>query len=185
MSFIRVRTSGTNMSYTLEGMRADPTFVPFAEVYTQLKQGKLDAAITGAKAGHTQRWYEVSQHLTGPFTYMPMGFATMSRETWESMPRDLQAIITEEGAKMELENLRLAAQWNEQGVADNVEAGMEYMPWSEEMKEFVFVEGALGMALPEWVKRVGREEIEIWNRVVAPLAGVRIERDETLTRIGN
>ena len=182
---MRVRTNGTNMSYTLEGMRAEPTFVPFAEVYTLLEDGRLDAAITSANAGHTQRWYEVSQHLTGPFIHMPMGFATMTRETWESLPPDLQAIIIEEGAKMELENLRLAAQSNEQGVTGNVEVGMEYLPWSDEMKEFVFVEGVLDIALPAWVQRVGGKERGVWNRVVAPLAGVRIESDGSLTRTGN
>ena len=79
---------------------------------------------------------------------MPMGFETMKVDTWNRFPADLQAIIIEEGAKMELENLRLAAVWNETGVKVNVDAGMTFILWSDQMKDFVYAEVALGRVLP-------------------------------------
>ena len=99
------------------------------------------------------------------------------------IPPDLQAIIIEEGAKMELENLRLAAVWNETGVKVNVDAGMTFLEWSAEMKQFVYEEVALGRVLPNWIKRVGPEEIAIWNEIVSPWAKVWIEDDGSLTFI--
>ena len=172
---LKTRSHGTTMTDAINGLGGEGQFMAFAEVYTALERGILDAGVTGAHAGHGQRWYEVTDNLIGPFISMPMGFETMNVDTWNRIPADLQAIIIEEGAKMELENLRLAAVWNETGVKVNVDAGMTFIPWSNEMKDFVYEEVALGRVLPNWIARVGPDEIAIWNDIVAPWAKVQIE----------
>lgn len=178
---LKTRSHGTTMTDAINGLGGEGQFMAFAEVYTALERGILDAGVTGAHAGHGQRWYEVTDNLIGPFISMPMGFETMNKDTWGRIPADLQAIIIEEGAKMELENLRLAAVWNETGVQVNVDKGMTFVPWSDEMKQFVYEEVALGRVLPNWIVRVGPEEIAIWNEHVAPWAKVQIEDDGSLT----
>ena len=180
---LKTRSHGTTMTDAINGLGGEGQFMAFAEVYTALERGILDAGVTGAHAGHGQRWYEVTDNLIGPFISMPMGFETMNRDTWGRIPEDLQNIVIEEGAKMELENLRLAAVWNETGVKVNVDKGMTFMPWSDEMKEFVYEEVALGRVLPNWIVRVGPEEVAIWNDIVAPWAKVQIEADGQLTFI--
>ena len=180
---LKTRSHGTTMTDAINGLGGEGQFMAFAEVYTALERGILDAGVTGAHAGHGQRWYEVTDNLIGPFISMPMGFETMNVDTWNRIPEDLQAIIIEEGAKMELENLRLAAVWNETGVQVNVDKGMTFIPWSDEMKEFVYEEVALGRVLPNWIVRVGPEEIAIWNDIVAPWAKVGIEADGTITKL--
>ena len=178
---LKTRSHGTTMTDAINGLGGEGQFMAFAEVYTALERGILDAGVTGAHAGHGQRWYEVTDNLIGPFISMPMGFETMNAETWERIPADLQAIIIEEGAKMELENLRLAAVWNETGVQVNVDKGMTFMPWSDEMKQFVYEEVALGRVLPNWIVRVGPDEIALWNEHVKPWANVQIESDGSIT----
>ena len=178
---LKTRSHGTTMTDAINGLGGDGQFMAFADVYTALERGILDAGVTGAHAGHGQRWYEVTDNLIGPFISMPMGFETMNVDTWNNIPADLQAIIIEEGAKMELENLRLAAVWNETGVKVNVDAGMTFLEWSDEMKQYVYENVALGRVLPNWIVRVGPEEIAIWNEHVAPWAKVQIEDDGSLT----
>ena len=178
---LKTRSHGTTMTDAINGLGGEGQFMAFAEVYTALERGILDAGVTGAHAGHGQRWYEVTENLIGPFISMPMGFETMNVDTWSRIPENLQDIIIEEGAKMELENLRLAAVWNETGVEVNTDKGMTFRPWSDEMKEFVYEEVALGRVLPNWIVRVGPEEIALWNEVVTPWAKVRIEADGSLT----
>ena len=78
------------------------------------------------------------------------------------------------------EGARLAAVWNETGVQVNVDKGMTFLEWSPEMKQYVYEEVALGRVLPNWIVRVGPEEIAIWNEVVAPWAKVEIEADGSL-----
>ena len=180
---LKTRSHGTTMTDAINGLGGEGQFMAFAEVYTALERGILDAGVTGAHAGHGQRWYEVTDNLIGPFISMPMPFETMNRDTWERIPADLQAIIIEEGAKMELENLRLAAVWNETGVKVNVDKGMTFLPWSDEVKQFVYENVALGRVLPNWIKRVGPEEIQLWNDVVSPWAKVRIEGDGSITKL--
>ena len=178
---LKTRSHGTTMTDAINGLVDEGQFMAFAEVYTALERGILDAGVTCAHAGHGQRWYEVTDNLIGPFISMPMGFETMNKDTWERIPADLQAIVIEEGAKMELENLRLAAVWNETGVKVNTDKGMPFMPWSDEMKNFVYEEVALGRVLPNWITRVGPDEIAIWNDIVAPWAKVQIEDDGSIT----
>ena len=180
---LKTRSHGTTMTDAINGLGGEGQFMAFAEVYTALERGILDAGVTGAHAGHGQRWYEVTDNLIGPFISMPMGFETMNVDTWGRIPEDLQNIIIEEGAKMELENLRLAAVWNETGVKVNTDQGMTFIPWSDEMKQFVYQEVALGRVLPNWIKRVGPDEIAIWNDIVAPWAKVKIEADGSIVPI--
>ena len=179
---LKTRSHGTTMTDAINGLGGEGRFMAFADVYTALERGILDAGVTGAHAGHGQRWYEVTDNLVGPFISMPMGFETMNKDAWDDIPADLQAIVIEEGAKMELENLRLAAVWNETGVKVNVDKGMTFLPWSDEMKQYVYEEVALGRVLPNWIKRVGPEEIPLWNEVVAPWAKATIEDDGTIVQ---
>ena len=180
---LKTRSHGTTMTDAINGLGGEGQFMAFAEVYTALERGILDAGVTGAHAGHGQRWYEVTDNIVGPFISMPMGFETMNRVTWGRIPADLQAIVIEEGAKMELENLRLAAVWNETGVEVNVAEGMTFLPWSDEMKVHVYENVALGRVLPNWIKRVGPEEIALWNEVVKPWTNVQIEDDGSITKL--
>ncbi len=178
---LKTRSHGTTMNDAINGLGGEGQFMAFAEVYTALERGILDAGVTGAYAGHGKRWYEVTDNLIGPFISMPMGFETMNKDTWERIPADLEAIVIKEGAKIELENLRLAAVWNETSVKVNTDKGMKVMPWSDEMKNFVYEEVALGRVLPNWITRVGPDEIAIWNDIVAPWAKVQIEDDGSIT----
>ena len=185
---LKTRSHGTTMSDAIIGLGGEAQMMAFAEVYTALERGILDAGVTGAHAGHGQRWYEIADNLIGPFISMPMGFETMNKDTWERIPADLQAIIIEEGAKMELENLRLAAVWNETGVKVNVDKGMTFIPWDDAMKQYVYEEVALGRVLPNWIKRMDEGEdrdnaIDLWNEVVAPWAKVEIAADGTITEV--
>jgi TRAP-type C4-dicarboxylate transport system substrate-binding protein len=43
------------------GLGGDPLNLPFAETYTALERGTLDAAIFGTKPGAGLRFYEVSK----------------------------------------------------------------------------------------------------------------------------
>ena len=178
---LKTRSHGTTMTDAINGLGGEGQFMAFAEVYTAMERGILNAGVTGGHAGYGQRWYEVTDYLVGPFISMPMGFETMNGDVWDKIPSNLQDIIIEEGAIMELENLRLAAVWNTTAISVNEDAGMEYIPYDDAMKEFIFNDVVLGRILPNWIKRVGPTEIALFNKAVAPYAGVTIESDLSLT----
>jgi len=178
---LKTRSHGTTMTDAINGLGGEGQFMAFAEVYTAMERGILNAGVTGGHAGYGQRWYEVTDYLVGPFISMPMGFETMNGDVWDKIPSNLQDIIIEEGAIMELENLRLAAVWNTTAISVNEDAGMEYIPYDDAMKKFIFNDVVLGRILPNWIKRVGPTEIALFNKAVAPYAGVTIESDLSLT----
>ena len=178
---LKTRSHGTTMTDAINGLGGQGQFMAFAEVYTAMERGILNAGVTGGHAGYGQRWYEVTDYLVGPFISMPMGFETMNGDVWDEIPSNLQDIIIEEGAIMELENLRLAAVWNTTAISVNEDAGMEYIPYDDAMLEFIFNDVVLGRILPNWIKRVGPTEIALFNKAVAPYAGVTIESDGSIT----
>ena len=108
---------------------------------------------------------------------MPADLLIFNPDVWNSLPADFQQILLEEGARAELEELRMAPVWNATGLQKNIEAGMEYIPWNDEMHNFIRNEIVLGRMLPNWVKRVGgygTDEVRLFNEKFGPIAGVVI-----------
>jgi TRAP-type C4-dicarboxylate transport system substrate-binding protein len=183
---IKVRSHGTTLSDWINGMGGDAQFVPFAEVYTALERGVLDAAVTGATAGYGVRLYETTKYLVGPFPSFPADFILINKGVWDKFPADIQQIILEEGAKQELEALRLSPIHNELGLPINIKAGMEHIPFSPALQQYYFENAILKRMIPNWVKRVGgadRPEVALFNEVVGPVAGVKINPDATVVKV--
>ena len=185
--FIGKKTRSFNrpISDWTQGMGADPQFVAFAEVYTHIVRGKIDAAISTLYGGYGQRWYEVSAHLAGPVITWPVSFNVINGEKWDSIPPDLQEIIKEEAAKLELEALRLAAIQNDYGLQLFQDAGMEFIEFSPEIR-LESERAAMTHVIPNWVERMGGPEapfVEVFNRIHEPLVGVRIQPDGTVLKV--
>ena len=181
---LKIRSHGTTMSDLINGLGADAQFVAFVEVYTAMERGILDAGVTGGSAGYGQRWHEVADYIVGPVTSMPADLLIFNPDVWNSLPADFQQILLEEGARAELEELRMAPVWNATALQKNIEAGMEHIPWNDEMYDFIRNEIVLGRMLPNWVNRVGghgTDEVRLFNEKFGPIAGVTINPDGTAT----
>ena len=183
---IKTRSHGTTLSDLINGLGGDAQFVAFAEVYTALERGILGAGMTGGSAGHGQRWYEVADYIVGPAISMPADLLIFNPDAWDALPTDFQQILLEEGARTELEELRMAPVWNATGLQKNIDEGMEHIPWDDEMREFILNEIVLGDMIPNWVNRVGgydTGEVTLFNEKFGPIAGVMIHPDGTATLI--
>ena len=180
----KTRSHGAAISDWIEGMGADAQFVTFAEVYTALERGILDCGVTGADPAYGQRWYEVTKYMNGPLISLFNDNVVINKDIWAELPNDLQQIFLEEGAKQELEALRLAAIQNEVGVPKNVNEGMIVVEFSDELQA-QSDKAVLENVLPGWINRVGDLDhpiIDIFNEKVAPVVGIRIEDDGTVVK---
>ena len=74
---------------------ASPVSLPGSEVFTSLDKGVIDAAdYTVFSTNHQQGMHKVASHPVYPgFHSMPVLEVSMNKETWDSMPADLQAIM--------------------------------------------------------------------------------------------
>ena len=181
-----IRGSNHAQSDWLNGMNATPVALASAEVFTAIERGIVDCGITSGEAAHKEGWYEYTKYMMGPLFSFPSYSNVISQDKWASIPEDLQQIIIEEGAKSELEALRLAAIQSEIGLIKNQLEGVEHVPFSEEIRSHSFNIAAMQHVVPAWVDRVGITGRPIiadsFNSKVGPIVGLRIERDGTVVR---
>lgn len=177
-----VRSHGATLSDSLNGMGAEAQFMPFGEVYTALDRGILDCGVAGAHSAYQQRWYEVAGYMIGPLHSFDFNANLINLRLWNTIPDDLRQILIEEGAKHELEALRLASAQNLTGVQRNIDAGMELVEFAPETRLRSFL-AARDSVIPGWLRQLGyprkpgdwEDAVAIFNSKISPLVGVRME----------
>ena len=183
----KVRSHGSALSDWIEGFGAAAQFVAFAEVYTALERGVLDCGVTVAFASVAQRWYEVTTYMVGPLATQAVNTLIMSPHVWNELPPDIQQIFVEEGARYELEGLRVTPAWNEVWIPRNVEAGMVFQEFTPELLEHQKNVVAPDFVIPGFVRRQDEANrpamIDLFNEKIAPIVGLRIRPDGTGERI--
>ena len=176
----KTRSHGAALSDWIEGMGAEAQFVAFAEVYTALERGILDCGVTVAFAAHAQRWYEVTDYMVGPLSSQLLSNAIINKEVWEELPADIQQILIEEGARHELEAIRVTPAWNEVWIGRNVDAGLTYQEFNDEVMTHMKDVAVMQHVIPGFVNRVGGGDadiIKLFNERVSHIVGLRINPD--------
>jgi len=172
---LKTRVHSVALASLVAGLGGEPLTVPFAETYTALERGTLDAAITGTKPGFGLRWYEVSKYLVGPISMRPHVSLAFNKNVWKRLPLDLQQVLKEEAEKVvEGRAFEAIEAWNKEGIDKNVEKGMEHIPVSGETHAAI-KDVLRTRVVPDWVKRAGgAEAARLFNEVVAPLVGFTV-----------
>ena len=180
-----IRQHSAILGDLLAGLGATGQFVAFADVYTALERGVLDAGITGGTPGYGQRWYEVTDYLYGPIVgSIGVTYITVNGDKWRQLSAENRRILKEVGDEFEAENRRLLREeWDPDGINLNVAEGMEYSDFPDDVKTSMRA-AALETIIPNWVKRAGgpnSEGVNIFNEKVGPIVGVVINSDGTAT----
>ncbi len=180
---LKTRSHSTELSDWINYMGAEAQAMAFAEVYTALERGILDAGVTGANPGLSQRWYEVTDYMNGRLYSFNSTTNVVNKDVWERIPADLQQILLEEGAKHEMEALRLTAIHNVTGITRNVEAGLELVEFGPEAQA-LSQEAARNQVIPNWLKRVGypdkgQDTVDVFNSKIGPFVGLEIVVDSS------
>ncbi len=170
-------------------MGAEAQFVAFAEVYTALERGILDCGVTGADPAYGQRWYEVTSYMNGPLPSFTATNNILNSQVWSGMPEDLQKIFLEEGARSELEQLRLTAIQNEVGTEKNLRAGLELVKFNDEINAQIRIATKTHVP-PGWLRRLGGpdderalEWVPLFNERVGSWVGLKIEDDGSISEV--
>ena len=120
---LKIRTNSSSMSDFILGMGGEPTFKSIAELYTSLDRGVVDAAVYGGLLAVSARLHEITGYMAGPIIGFGYTNNVINKDVWDAIPQDLQQIMIEEGAKAELEGLRLAPFQNVAAIAINQSLG--------------------------------------------------------------
>jgi TRAP-type transport system periplasmic protein len=172
---LKTRVHSVALASLVAGLEGEPLTVAFAEVYTALERGTLDAAITGTKPGLGLRWYEVAGYLVGPISMRPHISLAINRNIWKRLPKDLQAVLKEEAeAIVEGKAFEAIEMWNQEGIDKNVEKGMEHQPFSPDVQAAI-KEILRTKVVPDWVRRAGGQvAAQRFNEIIAPLVGFTV-----------
>lgn len=173
---LKTRVHSVALASLVAGLGGEPLTIPFAEAYTALERGTLDAGITGTKPGFGLRWYEVSKYLVGPISMRPHVSLAINKNSWKRLPPDLQQVLKDEAEKIvEGKAFEAIETWNKEGIDRSVEKGMEHIPFSPETQAAI-KEVLRSKVVPDWVKRAGgAEAARLFNEVVAPLVGFTVK----------
>ena len=184
----KVRTHATSLSRLIEGLGAEPLFVAPGQDYLALQNGTIDVSTTGALLAVDAKYYEIADYMAGPV--IGFGYTTnvINGDLWARIPPDIQQIIIEEGARAELEALRIAPYHNVLSVFANQTAGIQPVPFSGEIGQYIAGVVFPEYVVPDWVNRLGYPErnqdaVRIFNEHAGPYLGLRIEEDGTVSRV--
>ena len=73
----------------------------------------------------------------------------------------------------------MEAVWDPAGITDNVAGGMEFVEFSQELKD-ALLQASIDVVIPSWVDRNGGPDSEgakMFNEFVGPIVGVTINAD--------
>jgi TRAP-type C4-dicarboxylate transport system substrate-binding protein len=81
---------------TFSSLGAVPTTIQWAEVYSALEQGVVDAAEAPLSTIYTSRLHETARYLTLTSHFVGITGAQMSERIWQTLTPEQQRILTEE-----------------------------------------------------------------------------------------
>ena len=182
---LKTHTFSTDHYGWLYGMGADAQAVPsFIESYVAFERSVLDASLISAGMAYSQSWHQIAKYMSGPLYSFDSTVNSVNKEVWDGIPQDLQQILIEEGAKQELEALRLTGIHNVTSTQRNIKAGLELVRFSQELRELSFKAtwADWNSLIPGWLRMLGypaqnHDVVALFNEYVGPYVGLRIEPD--------
>jgi len=128
---------------------ANPQMMPFSEVYSGLQQGVIDGQENTNSNIFTKKFHEVQQNLTltnhGYLGYL----VVMSKKFWNSLPKDLQAKVTQA--------------MNEATAQERIWAEELNNSQLKKIQEYAKTTGKLN------IHTLNKEQLKAWKDAVSPI----------------
>lgn len=167
---LKVRVYGTAQTELARALGMEAVSIPFAEVYTALERGTVDAGITGTYPGFALKWFEVTKYLVD-IGHGPVGAAfVVSKKTWDKLSPEIKTIVTKLGEDFSERGWELGRRTTQEGIDENRKKGMELIALSPAMAAAT-QKVTKEVIIPSWLKRAGPDGKAIFNQYLAPHAG--------------
>jgi TRAP-type C4-dicarboxylate transport system substrate-binding protein len=170
---LKVRVYGTAQTEFARALGMEPVSIPFAEVYTALERGTVDAGITGTYPGFALKWYEVTKYIVDVGHGPVGGTFVISKRTWDKLAPELRATLTKLGEEFSERGWEIGRRTTKEGLDKNREKGMEVLGLTPAMSS-VTRDVTTKVIVPSWIKRAGPDGKAIFNQYLAPHAGFTI-----------
>jgi len=124
---------GTAQAEFARALGMEPVSIAFAEVYTALERGTVDAGFTGTYSGYALKWYEVTRYLVDVNHGPNSGALVVSKRSWERLAPELQGVLRKLGEEFSERAWEVGRRTTKEGIDRNAEKGMEWIPMSPAM----------------------------------------------------
>ena len=95
----KIRSFGADIPKMFEAIGAVPVSVGFGDIYEAVQRGTLDYSFINLGNINAIKVYEPGKYSCGPAMSITGHLLVIGQKTWDSLPADIQAIMTEEGLK--------------------------------------------------------------------------------------
>ena len=95
----KIRSFGADIPKMFEAIGAVPVSVSFGDIYEAVQRGTLDYSFINLGNINAIKVYEPGKFSCGPAMSITGHLLVIGKKTWDSLPADIQAIMTEEGLK--------------------------------------------------------------------------------------
>jgi TRAP-type C4-dicarboxylate transport system substrate-binding protein len=170
---LKVRVYGTAQTEFANAMGMEPVSIAFAETYTALERGTVDAAITGTYPGFALKFYEVTKFLVDVNHGPVAGALVVSKRTWDKLTPDTRALMTKLGEEFSERGWEIGRRTTQEGLDKNREKGMEIIPITPAMAAATR-DVVTRVVIPSWIKRGGPDAKATFNQYIAPYSGITL-----------
>jgi TRAP-type transport system periplasmic protein len=170
---LKVRVYGTAQTEFANAMGMEPVSIAFAETYTALERGTVDAAITGSYPGFALQFYEVTKFLVDVNHGPVAGALVVSKRTWDKLTPDTRALMTKLGEEFSERGWEMGRRTTQEGLDKNREKGMEIIPITPAMAAATR-DVVTRVVIPSWIKRGGPDAKATFNQYIAPHSGITL-----------
>jgi TRAP-type C4-dicarboxylate transport system substrate-binding protein len=170
---LKVRVYGTAQTEFARALGMEPVSIAFAETYTALERGTVDAAFTGTYPGFALKFYEVTKFLVDVNYGAVAGTFVMSKRTWDRLTPELRATLTKLGEEFSTRGWEVGRRTTQEGIDENRKKGMELIPATPGMAAAT-KDVVTKVVVPSWLKRAGPDGKAIFDQYLAPLSGIKL-----------
>ena len=170
---LKVRVYGSAQTELARHLGMEPVAITFAEVYTGLERGTIDAAITGSYPAFSIKLYEVTKHIIDIAHGPNSGVLVLSKKSWDRLSPDQQATMRKLGDEFSEKGWEIGRRTDKEGLDENKKRGMEIIPLNEAFKASTR-DALQKVILPSWAKRSGPDAKAVFNQYIAPHAGISV-----------
>jgi len=167
---MKVRVFGPAQTELISTLGGQPVSLAFAEVYTAMERGTVDAGLTGNYSGFALKWYEVSKYLLDIRLGPVAGYLVVSKKTWDRLTPETRQLLVELGHEFTRRGLDIGRQSTANGFEENRKKGMTVATSVPALSQVVR-EASQHVIVPSWVRRAGPDAKAVFNQYIAPHAG--------------
>lgn len=170
---LKIRVYGAADTDFVRALGMQPVAIAFAEVYTALERGTVDAALTGSYPAFAIKLFEVAKYIVDVNHGPNSGVLVVSKRSWDKLSADQQAALRKLGEEFSEKGWEIGRRTDKEGIDKNREKGMEFIAATPAMSAAV-KKVVTEVVLPNWVKRAGDDGKAIFTRHLAPHSHVTL-----------